>query len=53
MVECPECGANIELEDVEVAEIVNCEDCGAELEVRSVNPIELELAPEVDEDWGE
>jgi alpha-aminoadipate carrier protein LysW len=51
---CPECGAMIAVEeDVEVGEILACPDCGAELEVTSVEPLVLELAPEVEEDWGE
>jgi len=51
---CPECGAVIAVEeDVEVGEILACPDCGAELEVTSVDPVMLELAPEVEEDWGE
>ncbi|MFN2220249.1 MAG: lysine biosynthesis protein LysW [Anaerolineae bacterium] len=52
--ECLECGAELELEvDVEVGEIVICPDCGVELEVISLDPIALDLAPEVEEDWGE
>jgi alpha-aminoadipate carrier protein LysW len=39
--------------DVQVGEIVVCPDCGVELEVVSLGPIALELAPEVEEDWGE
>ncbi len=51
---CPECEAELELGDaVEESEIIVCPDCGAELEVISVDPIVLELAPEVEEDWGE
>jgi alpha-aminoadipate carrier protein LysW len=38
---------------VEEGEIVVCPDCGVELEVRSVAPVIVELAPEVEEDWGE
>ena len=54
MVECPECGAELDLApDTEVAEIVVCPDCGVEWEVTSLDPITLELAPEVEEDWGE
>jgi alpha-aminoadipate carrier protein LysW len=34
-------------------EILPCPDCGAELEVRGLDPLTLELAPEVQEDWGE
>jgi alpha-aminoadipate carrier protein LysW len=52
--ECLECGAELELTaDVEEGEIVICPDCGVELEVISIEPITLELAPEVEEDWGE
>jgi len=52
--ECPECGGDIELNaDVMVGEIIECEECGAELEVISLDPLTLELAPEVEEDWGE
>ena len=52
--ECPECGAIIEIpEDVEIGEIIECDDCGVELEVLSLNPLTIELAPEVQEDWGE
>jgi len=50
---CPECEADIELEEVEKGEIVNCPDCGADLEVVGTDPVELELAPEEEEDWGE
>ena len=54
MANCPECEGAIDLaDDVEMGEIVVCSDCGAELEVVGVDPIALELAPEVEEDWGE
>lgn len=54
MAECPECGAEIaEGTMFEEGEIVNCEDCGVELEVISEDPLELALAPEEEEDWGE
>ncbi len=53
-VECPECAAELELEEgIEEGEIVVCPDCGVELEVGGVDPLEVELAPEVEEDWGE
>lgn len=50
---CPECEADIELEEVEKGEIVNCPDCGVDLEVVGTDPVELELAPAEEEDWGE
>lgn len=54
MTECVECGAEIDLgDDVEVGEIVDCSTCGSELEVVEVDPVVLELAPELEEDWGE
>jgi alpha-aminoadipate carrier protein LysW len=54
MAECPECGGNLNLgEDVEIGEIVQCEECSVELEVKKIKPLTLELAPEIEEDWGE
>lgn len=50
---CPECEAEIVLNDVLVGEIVYCPDCSAELEVLNVETPQLALAPQVEEDWGE
>lgn len=51
---CPECAAEIELNGkLMKGEIVECPECGAELEIISVDPPELDLAPEEEEDWGE
>ena len=51
---CPECDAPVTLESgVLESEIVPCPDCGAELEVVGIDPPALQLAPEVEEDWGE
>ena len=43
MVYCPECEAELKLEDVEKGEIVTCADCGADLEV--VGPGSCEVGP--------
>ncbi len=52
--ECPECVAEIPLlGELLKGEILTCPDCGAELEVTGVDPIQLALAPQVEEDWGE
>jgi alpha-aminoadipate carrier protein LysW len=51
--ECPECAAQIELQNPERGEIVECPECGTELEVVSVDPPTLAPAPEEEEDWGE
>jgi alpha-aminoadipate/glutamate carrier protein LysW len=54
MTNCPECDAQVPIAaDVRVGEIVVCSDCQAELEIMGLNPPELALAPEVEEDWGE
>jgi alpha-aminoadipate carrier protein LysW len=53
MVECLECGCEIELEDVEEGELIVCPECGTEMEVVSLNPPVVEAAPEEEEDWGE
>jgi alpha-aminoadipate carrier protein LysW len=54
MTDCPECGAEVSLhENLEVGEIVDCATCGAELEVVDTDPVSLDTAPELEEDWGE
>ncbi|MEA1993606.1 MAG: lysine biosynthesis protein LysW [Euryarchaeota archaeon] len=54
MVECIVCGLELEIEeDIELNEIILCPDCGTELEVVSLDPITVEEAPKVEEDWGE
>jgi alpha-aminoadipate carrier protein LysW len=51
---CPECDAEITLNhSVVVCEVIRCPECASELEVIAVDPLELALAPEVEEDWGE
>ncbi len=50
---CPECEAELTLDNVMRGEIVPCPECGAELEVVNVEPLTLELAPMEQEDWGE
>jgi alpha-aminoadipate carrier protein LysW len=53
-IECLECAAEIALPgNVMQNEIIACPDCGAELEVISLQPLEVDYAPEVEEDWGE
>lgn len=51
---CVECGAIVEANaDLIVGEILECPECGVELEVVQLSPISIELAPEIEEDWGE
>ena len=51
MATCPECDAEVEVDElsVEKGEIIECFECGARLEVIRTSPLELELAPD-DED---
>ncbi len=50
---CPECEGSVPVADVEKGEIVQCPECSAELEVVNTTPLQLDLAPEEEEDWGE
>jgi lysine biosynthesis protein LysW len=48
---CPECEAEIHVdEDVDKGEILHCEECDSTLEVVGLDPIELDLAHEDEED---
>ena len=53
MTHCPECEAEITVQDLMVGEIIYCPDCSAELEVLRLQPPSIALAPQVEEDWGE
>ncbi len=56
MATCPECDADIEVDefDVDKGDIISCPECGTGLEVINLSPIELDLAPdEEDEDEDE
>lgn len=52
--DCPVCGAKVTVDDdTEAGEIMTCAECSSELEVVKVSPLELDVAPEEEEDWGE
>lgn len=58
MIECPECGADIDVEEEELdeGESILCEECGRNFIVSSVDPVELALDDEEledDEDFDE
>lgn len=51
---CVECDAPLQVNEKSlIGEIIRCRECGAELEIISTEPLKVELAPEVEEDWGE
>jgi alpha-aminoadipate carrier protein LysW len=53
-IECLECRGTVQVDDnVMLGEVLECMECGVELEIISLDPIAVELAPEVEEDWGE
>lgn len=53
---CPICDNQFNFQDdLEVSEIITCQECGSRLVVVSLekNKVNLEEAPQVEEDWGE
>lgn len=51
---CPETGEVITLDRAPMlGEIIRCRHSDVELEVVGLDPVRVELAPEVEEDWGE
>ncbi len=52
MIECPDCGADIDVEEDELdpGESILCEECGRNYIVSSVDPLELEEDLEGSED---
>ena len=53
MATCPECDAEIEVDEFEVdkGDQLSCDDCGSILKVVSLSPLEFDLASEDDETW--
>jgi len=52
MATCPECDAEIEVDefDVDKGDQLSCSDCGSNLEVVGISPIELDIAPDEDDE---
>jgi lysine biosynthesis protein LysW len=52
MATCPECDADVEVDefDVDKGDQISCPECGSSLEVTGLSPVELDLAPDDDED---
>jgi alpha-aminoadipate carrier protein LysW len=55
MATCPECDAEIEIDefDVDKGDQLSCPECGSNLEVTGLSPVELDLAPEDDDEDDE
>jgi alpha-aminoadipate carrier protein LysW len=55
-VKCPECDADIDLDEdeVEEGEILSCPECDVEMEVVQIHPVKLNvISEEEDEEEGE
>lgn len=54
MATCPECDAEVEIDedDIDLGDEVSCDECGQTLVVSNTDPIELDFAPD-DEDEDE
>jgi len=52
MATCPECDAEIEVDefDVDKGDQLSCPECGSNLEVIALSPVELDVAPDEDEE---
>jgi len=52
MATCPECDAEIEVDefDVDKGDQISCPECGTNLEVTGVAPIEFDVVSDEDED---
>ena len=52
MATCPECDAEIEVDefDVDKGDLISCPDCGSNLEVTSIAPVELESVEDDEDD---
>jgi alpha-aminoadipate carrier protein LysW len=55
MATCPECDAEVEVDenDVDLGDELSCPECGQTLVVSNTDPLELDFAPEDDEDEDE
>ncbi|MBE3096055.1 MAG: hypothetical protein IMZ55_08765 [Acidobacteria bacterium] len=52
MTTCPECDADIEIDefDVNKGDLISCPECGTNLEIIGTSPVELDLAPDEEEE---
>jgi alpha-aminoadipate/glutamate carrier protein LysW len=55
MATCPECDADVEVEetDIDLGDEVSCPECGQTLVISNTDPLELDFAPEDDEEEDE
>lgn len=51
---CPECSEEVYVDaDSEQGDVVSCDECGTDLEIVGLDPIELDIHNEDDDDFKE
>jgi alpha-aminoadipate carrier protein LysW len=55
MATCPECDAEVEVDedDVDLGDEVSCSECGQTLVISNTDPLELDFAPDDEDDEDE
>jgi len=55
MATCPECDAEVEVDedDVDLGDEVSCNECGQTLVISNTDPLELDFAPDDEDDEDE
>ena len=55
MATCPECDADVEVtqDDVDLGDEVSCNECGQTLVISNTDPLELDFAPDDEDDEEE
>jgi alpha-aminoadipate carrier protein LysW len=55
MATCPECDAEVEVDedDVDLGDEISCSECGQTLVISNTDPIELDFAPDDDDEEDE
>lgn len=55
MATCPECDADVEVnqDDVDLGDEVSCNECGQTLVISNTDPLELDFAPDDEDDEDE
>lgn len=51
---CPECSEDVYVDaDSEQGDVISCDECGTELEIVGLDPIELDIYEDDDDDFKE
>lgn len=51
---CPECSEEVYVDaDSEQGDVISCDECGTDLEVVGLDPIEVDVHSDDDDDYGD